>query len=110
MGPVWHLRGRRWQHLGWLCNTNALRGNEHPAAKVASDHDAGGHADWYLPAKRELQIAQANVAHLFQKIMYWTSSQYSEGTAWAIDFDYGDVNRWSKSYEFRVRPFRRFTY
>jgi len=90
-----------------LSNTNALRGNDHPAAQAASDHDADGHVDWYLPSKRELQIAQANVSGLFQQGRYWTSTQYSEINAWAIDFEYGNVNNWNKNNEFRVRPFRK---
>jgi len=93
-----------------LSNTNALRNNGHPAAQAASDHDARGRSDWYLPSKRELQIAQANVPHLFEKTRYWTSTQSSEYHAWAVIFEHGNVHYWDKNLGFRVRPFRRFTY
>lgn len=93
-----------------LSNTNALRNNGHPAAQAASDHDARGRSDWYLPSKRELQIAQANVPSLFEMARYWTSTQYSANYAWAVGFEDGSVDGWLESGGFRVRPFRRFTY
>lgn len=72
-----------------LTNTNSLR-NECPAAKLASDYEADGHVDFYLPARREMLIAMANVPHLFGKdSWYWTSTPYGERTAWAVDFENG---------------------
>jgi len=92
-----------------LSNTNRLR-NECPAAKMASDYEVDGHVDFYLPARRELIVAQANMPHLFGKdSYYWTSTPYGQLTAWAVDFEYGGVYGWDRSLEFRVRPFRRFT-
>jgi len=91
-----------------LSNTNRLR-NECPAAKLASDHEADGHVDFYLPSRREMMIALANVPHLFGKdSWYWTSSPYGAYDAWAVDFEDGGVDFWDRSREFRVRPFRRF--
>ncbi|HWL30001.1 MAG TPA: DUF1566 domain-containing protein [Burkholderiaceae bacterium] len=95
-----------------LVNTNALlrRSRNHPAAHAAKAYSADGHADFYLPAKRELQIIAANLPHLFQPKSYWTSTPYGSDGAWAVNFEYGDVNYWSRCNEFRVRPVRRFTY
>ena len=93
-----------------LSNTNRLR-KECPAAKLASDYEADGHADFYLPARRELIVAAANVPHLFGKeSWYWTSTPYGSTSAWAVDFEDGGVSLYGRSHEFRVRPFRRFTH
>lgn len=90
-----------------LTNTSRLR-NECPAAKLASDYEADGHADFYLPSRREMMIALANVPHLFGKdSWYWTSTPRSESYAWAVDFENGLVHYDNRLYEFRVRPFRR---
>lgn len=95
-----------------LVNTNALLrlDNSHPAARAAKAYSADGHADFYLPSKREMQIVSANLPHLFQKEVYWTSTPYGSSYAWAVDFEIGYVDSWLRGYEFRVRPVRRFTY
>lgn len=95
-----------------LVNTNALLrlDSSHPAARAAKAYSADGHADFYLPAKRELQIIAANLPHLFQPKLYWTSTPYGSSGAWAVGFEDGSVNYWYRYNEFRVRPVRRFTY
>lgn len=95
-----------------LVNTNALLrlNTSHPAARAAKAYSADGHADFYLPAKRELQIIAANLPHLFQPKPYWTSTPYGSFSAWAVFFEFGDVYYWGRFIEFRVRPVRRFTY
>lgn len=106
---VWGADGERdlseWDGLG---NTNRLR-NECPAAKLASDYEADGHCDFYLPSRREMMVALANVPHLFEKAdWYWTSTPRLSSYAWAVDFEFGHVSDYGRSHEFRVRPFRRF--
>jgi hypothetical protein len=95
-----------------LVNTNTLlrQDKTHAAARAAKAYGADGHADFYLPAKREMQIIAANLPHLFQPKPYWTSTPYGSSFAWAVDFESGCVDRWSRFLEFRVRPVRRFTY
>lgn len=95
-----------------LVNTNTLlrQSSSHPAARAAKAYSADGHADFYLPAKREMQIIAANVPHLFQPEPYWTSTPYGSPSAWAVDFENGHVGHWDRGFEFRVRPVRRFTY
>lgn len=93
-----------------LANTARLR-NECPAAKLAVGFERDEHSDFYLPGRRELQLAAANVPHLFGKeSWYWSSTPYSEDYAWAVDFEYGDTGYDYRVIEFRVRPFRRFIY
>ncbi|MGB3290981.1 MAG: DUF1566 domain-containing protein [Burkholderiaceae bacterium] len=107
----WGLDGER-NLSDWdgLSNTNLL-GTECPAAKLASDYEADGHVDFYLPARRELIVAQANIPHLFGKdSWYWTSTPCGQASAWAVDFENGYVDTLSRFNEFRVRPFRRFTH
>lgn len=95
-----------------LVNTNALLrfDSSHPAARVAKAYSADGHTDFYLPAKREMQIITANLPHLFQPEPYWTSTPCGSRYAWAVHFEDGRVSDWGRGTEFRVRPVRRFTY
>ena len=93
-----------------LANTARLR-NECPAAKLAVGFERDEHSDFYLPARRELQLAAANVPHLFGKeSWYWSSTPHSEDYAWAVDVEYGSPYSCTRTNEFRVRPFRRFIY
>lgn len=93
-----------------LSNTNSLR-KECPAAKLASNYEADGHVDFYLPARREMLVAMANVPRLFgKKSWYWTSTPYGSLYAWRVSFEDGYVDISGRTVEFRVRPFRRFTY
>ena len=93
-----------------LANTRALLADskEHPAAKLASDFTADGHRDFYLPARRELQLAEANVPELFEKDYHWSSSQRSASFAYYVDFEDGWLYNGLKYDEFLVRPVRRF--
>lgn len=93
-----------------LANTQALLAdsNEHPAAKLASEFTADGHNDFYLPARRELQLAEANVPELFEKAYHWSSSQFSAYGACHMVFEDGWLYGSDKSYGRLVRPVRRF--
>ena len=93
-----------------LDNTQKL-GTDHPAAKRAAAHTADQHNDFYLPARRELQLACATVPHLFGgDSRYWSSTPRSEDYAWAVGFEYGTTDIDYRNDEFRVRPVRRFVY
>src|SRR5690606_33688078 len=74
-----------------LTNTRALLADseEHPAARMAADFTRDGHRDYYLPARRELQLAEANVPELFSKGYHWSSTQYSANNAFIMDFEDG---------------------
>lgn len=79
------------------------------ALRNASDYRGGGHEDWFLPNRDQLQIARIYAQDKFDRAIHWTSTQSSEDYAWAIGFDDGYVLTWLKGGEFRVRPFRRLS-
>jgi len=78
------------------------------AGQHAKEYEGGGFYDWRLPTKNEGMACLAAVAGLFEKSYYWTSTPYGSGDAWAVHFEYGDVDDWRRDLEFRVRPVRRF--
>ncbi|MCY1359501.1 hypothetical protein D9M69_460750 [compost metagenome] len=96
-------------HSDGLANTLALLADSeaHPAAKRAREYTADGHGDFYLPARRELQLAEANASDLFSKAFHWSSTQYSAYYAYNLDFEAGWQSRNDKRYERLVRPVRR---
>lgn len=87
-----------------------LTSGNHPAAKAASEYTSDGHSDFYLPSQRELQLAVANIRHLFKPEYHWSSTPWAEGYAWAVDFELGFTNGYYRHDEFRAAPFRRFIY
>lgn len=93
-----------------LENTQRLR-NDCPAAKLASEYQRDDHANFYLPARREMLLAAANLHETFGKeSLYWTSTPYAADYAWSADFEHGYTTPLTRSTELRVRPFRRFIY
>ncbi|MDH0293374.1 DUF1566 domain-containing protein [Pseudomonas sp. GD04087] len=90
-------------------NTLALLADseDHPAAKLVSEYTADGHSDFYLAARRELQVAEANAPELFSKGYHWSSTQSSAYHAYSMGFEGGWQSRSYKSYERLVRPVRR---
>ncbi|MCY1375525.1 hypothetical protein D9M69_629470 [compost metagenome] len=92
-----------------LANTRALLDDseDHPAAKFCSKFTADGHADFYLPARRELQLAEANAPELFSKGIHWSSTQFSASIAYGVDFENGWQLYDVKHDERLVRPVRR---
>ena len=78
-----------------------------PAAQACVAADIDGHADWYLPSRRELALCFANVPDLFKETWYWSSTQYSDYDAWSQNFDYGSQTGIGKKFEGRVRLVRR---
>ncbi|MDH0894256.1 MULTISPECIES: DUF1566 domain-containing protein [unclassified Pseudomonas] len=68
-----------------LANTRALlaSGVEHPAAKWASEQQAEGHADLYLPSQAEAFLCWANIPEQFENKGWWlTSTQNGPNYAW----------------------------
>lgn len=108
---AWGPTGER-KLSDWDGMANTARLSGCPAAMLAAGFERDEHSDFYLPARRELQLAAANVPHLFGKeSWYWSSTPYSEDYAWAVGFEYGyTTNCRYRDNEFRVRPFRRFIY
>ncbi|WP_440062595.1 DUF1566 domain-containing protein [Pseudomonas syringae] len=92
-----------------LANTQALVASEHkhPAALACVKFSADGKDDFYLPARRELQLAEANVPEVFAKGWHWSSSQRSAYYAFGQYFGDGVQYGFGKGNELRVRPVRR---
>src|SRR6218665_1546553 len=84
--------------LDGRANTIALVGHvqAHPAAAWAASIEADGHADWYLPSRRELRLLWVNVPELFASGWYWSSTQYSAHYAWGQYFVDGYQGNYDK--------------
>lgn len=96
-----------------LRNTTALIAGDNPAAKLVAKYANDGCTDFYLPARRELLLACANLHDRFGKdSWYWTSTPYedNENNAWAVYVKYGYADDSMRCNDLRVRPFRRFIY
>lgn len=93
-----------------LTNTKAMLNDSepHPAADRATSYSCDGHSDYYLPARRELQLAEANCPEVFSDGWHWSSSQRSAYYAFSMTFGDGSQGNDAKYGEFRVRPVRRF--
>ena len=85
-----------------------LNGNY--AAKICDVLVLGGHDDWFLPSKGELNelYKQRNIVGGFASSYYWSSSEYSSGIAWAQIFGNGDQSTNFKLDDLHVRAVRAF--
>jgi len=78
-----------------LRNTRHLTGctralHAHDAANFAAHYEKDGHRDFYLPSKRELDVAYETIADTFdRKDWYWSSTEQSQTMAYGRNF--GDV-------------------
>lgn len=96
-----------------LFNTSILLSEdpEHPAAKAATEYQADGHKDFYLPAPTELHQAYLNLAIElnFNGTYYWSSMEEAAANthAHALDFSTYSQGRHSKLTPLSVRPARR---
>ncbi|MCS4508915.1 Lcl C-terminal domain-containing protein [Xylophilus ampelinus] len=91
-------------------NTLLLAGlaEAYPAARWALRLRLDGFEDWYMPARRELQLIAANAPEAMDpKPYYWSSTQYSRHYAWLQDFENGTSNNYGKGNECRARAVRR---
>lgn len=112
-----------------VANTSAMiaAGIElHPAAAHCIAHRGGGNADWYMPAKDELNVIYLNLgfnrpacpAHFqsggeqaFSSAYYWASTQNSSSYGWVRHFSDGGQSYSPKtSTSQRVRPVRRLQF
>ncbi|WP_019102359.1 DUF1566 domain-containing protein [Chromobacterium haemolyticum] len=90
-------------------NTLALSHSDidHPAAEWAAGLEIDGHADWYLPARREAALCYASTPELFDEGWHWTSTQASRDLAYAQYFLYGTQTNDGKRDLLRARAVRR---
>lgn len=90
------------------------------AWKFADDYSYGGFTDWYLPSIDELKLLSSNrynVNKTLSNILgatqvlnnsYWSSTQYSNTSAYYLSFDSGDYSITVKSNILSVRAIRQF--
>ena len=86
-----------------------LNGNY--AAKICDDLVLGGHDDWFLPSKdelNELYKQKSTVGGFASFSNYWSSSEYSASDAWSQDFKSGGQYFNYKNYDEPVRAVRAF--
>lgn len=80
----------------------------------ASEPEAHGHDDWYLPSQNELDVVYDNLkagqpagTHGFQDAYYWSSSEVTSNNAWRQYFGNGNQFNGGKAGSYRVRCVRR---
>ena len=82
------------------------------AAKACSDYTYNGYDDWFLPSKDELNLMYTNLCNdglgNFRNSYYWSSSEYSSGSAWKQYFSSGFQDSSYRDNFYYVRPIRRF--
>ena len=82
------------------------------AAILANNYVLNGYSDWFLPSLDELNLMyqQRNIVGGFQGAWnYWSSSEYDNGNAWAVDFTSGVNSQVQKRVDFNlVRSIRYF--
>lgn len=107
-GPYNHTVSGASSAWDGLTNTKAMLNDReaHPAADRATSYSCDGKTDYYLPARRELQLAEANCPEVFSDGWHWSSTQRSAGSAFYLTFDGGGQLNHGKYNEFRVRPVR----
>jgi surface protein len=96
---------------GYANTYTAMVGTAHPAAEVARNASHGGHNDWFLPSKDELNqmYIQRSVIGNFASVYYWSSSEYDSIGAWGQNFGDGYQNLYGgKGYDKLVRVVRAF--
>jgi hypothetical protein len=82
------------------------------ALSKAKSYNGGGYTDWYLPIKDELNLMYTNLKAKglggFSSGWYWSSSEYSNSSAWVQQFSDGRQNGYVKNYKGSVRAVRAF--
>lgn len=92
-----------------LKNTRALVESDYgcPAGEWAAGLAIEGHADFYLPSRRELALSWANIPERFEKAWHWSSTQHSSGLAFSQHFYNGYQGCNYSGISYRARAVRR---
>ncbi len=82
------------------------------AAKVCAEYRGGGHDDWFLPSRDELNkmyrsLKKKNMGSFFGAY-YWSSSEVDNRHAWYQTFKDGSQYKEYRTQKFRIRPVRAF--
>jgi len=88
----------------------ASQGAGNYAAKICSDLVLGGHDDWYLPSKDELNKLYKNKTAVggFADDYYWSSTEADANGSWVQDFTDGIQAYGNKGFPHYVRAIRSF--
>jgi hypothetical protein len=94
---------------------NQAAGDGNPyAATVCNEYfvteNGVTYGDWYLPSKDELNLLylKKNMVGGFTNGFYWSSTEYDQSGATALNFGIGIGDVTTKSFLARVRPIRSF--
>lgn len=83
------------------------RPHEHDAADFASGYEKDGRRDFYLPSKRELDVAFVTIRDSFDSTdWYWSSTEESATMAHGRNFGELDTPSLFKHIKGRARPMR----
>ena len=109
--------GRGYQNTIDMINVNSFTTNL-GAADICANLILGGHRDWFLPSKDELNqmylnIGQGNALGLgnvgsFSNWIYWSSTEAASDYAWTEIFDFGFQLDALKNGGYYVRAVRAF--
>jgi hypothetical protein len=84
--------------------------HDNAAERITAKGEINGFSDWRHGSQEDAMLAYINVPNLFHRegveSIQITSTPFGQSTAWAVDFEGGDVGALYRSNEFRVRPFR----
>jgi len=103
-----NLAGLMWQTV------KTVPMNWHDAMSYASSLSLGGHSDWWLPSRNELQGVYRSPCKSMMNVepsdysAYWSSTISDDGTdrAWVVNLGYGNDGPDPKSNRWYVRAVR----
>jgi hypothetical protein len=87
----------------------AARGGTY-AAQICTNLDINGFKDWFLPSREELNqlYLRRTIVSNFGTDYYWSSSSYSDYSAWGQDFSDGTQGRSRRTNTHSFRAIRSF--
>lgn len=90
-----------------LIDRNDCRHDWAYAQRRASEQTFGGHTDWRVPTKEELDLLYQNrsvIGGLYGD--YWSSSEFAGALGWSHSFNFGHQFEYAKNFGLRVRCVR----
>jgi TolB-like protein len=107
-GIIFFAEGREYMEVSRILGTSTWS----EALSSARNYKGGGHSDWHLPTKDELNLIYQNLRA--QNIgnlgdtWHWSSSEYDSSYAWVQPFSNGRQFSNGKAYTSSVRAVRAF--
>ncbi len=96
---------------------NIINQDNHKISAALFCHDLNITNQWYLPAKNELHLIWKNIYQINVKLqlnqkpefptgVFWTSTEFDAKSAYAINFDNGQIIKDYKGKNYKVCPFQ----